>query len=84
MCHCGRPRTPSPTSCNGADKASLFSVPAVLKSDYDKACAMSDEHAKEVRDLIDQLSKSETDIQRHWSQIDKQNETIHEKEKMIR
>ena len=49
-----------------------------LKHNYDKACTMSDEHAEEVKDLIDQLSKKEADIEKHRHQIQLQNESIAE------
>ena len=49
-----------------------------LKHNYDKACAMSDENAKEVKDLIDQLGKKEAEIEKHRHQIQLQNESIAE------
>ena len=49
-----------------------------LKQNYDKACAMSDENAKELKDLVDQLGKKETEIDKHRRQIELQNETLAE------
>ena len=39
---------------------------------------MSDEHANEVKDLIDELSKKEGEIEKHRHQIQLQNESIAE------
>ena len=39
---------------------------------------MSDENAKEMKDLIDQLSKKEGEIEKHRHQIQLQNESIAE------
>ena len=39
---------------------------------------MSDENAKEVKDLIDQLGKKEGEIEKHRHQIQLQNESIAE------
>ena len=37
---------------------------------------MSDENAKELKDLVDQLGKRETEIDKHRHQIELQNETL--------
>ncbi len=49
-----------------------------LKTSYDKACALSDENAKEVRDLIDQLADREKDVDKHRHQIQLQDSEIKE------
>ena len=37
---------------------------------------MSDEHATEVKDLVDQLGKKESEIEKHRHQIELQNESL--------
>ena len=63
---------------NPENLSNLVSFFSELKHNYDKACTMSDENAKEVKDLIDQLSKKEAEIEKHRHQIQLQNESIAE------
>ncbi len=55
-----------------------------LKASYEKACALSDENAKEVRDLIDQLADREKEVDKHRHQIQLQDNEIKENRDKIK
>ena len=45
---------------------------------------MSDEHATEVKDLVDQLGKKESEIEKHRHQNELQNESLTESRENIK
>ncbi len=55
-----------------------FFLLTALQADYKKACDMADENSREVRDLIDQLSKKEEVIIKLRQRIDTESESMKE------